>query len=484
MKKNQFSMILLMMLFSYNLLAQIQGEYSQEIRDKIKQVESSLVPWVMANDSLKFTLEERMSRYKIPGLSIAVIKDYKIEWVKAYGLADISEHRAVTFETLFQAASLSKSLNGVGVLKLVQDKKLDLNADINNYLSTWKFPYDSLSNNKMITIANLLSHTAGLTVHGYKGYTKADSLPTISEILDGKRPANSKAVRSMFEPGKKVEYSGGGTTISQLIVTNITHQKYEDYMWVKVLKPMGMTESFFTQPPPVNKQYLLSTGYNRYGEEMKGSKYNIYPEKAAAGLWTNPTDLAKYIIETQLSYHGKSDKVLTPKMTRLRLTPYLDSINALGVFINKKGDEKYFQHSGSNEGFGCQYRGSLKYGNGVVVMVNSDNLGILNEIVNSVAIVYKWDDFYKPTLKKPIAMKDEMMNNYVGPYLLDGDTISITKENNELWLNSFIRSKIYFTTNLDFYITEIKADYQYTKDENGMIDGFTMNGGKKAKRIK
>ncbi|AYM99110.1 serine hydrolase domain-containing protein [Chryseobacterium sp. 3008163] len=476
--------VVLLSIFGNLAFGQNANTYSKEIQDKIKQVENNLVPWAMAQDSLKFSLEERMVQYKIPGLSIAVIKDYKIEWVKSYGWADIAQHRPVTTETLFQAASLSKSLNGVGVLKLVQDKKINLNDDINNYLKTWKFPYDSLSNNKKITTANLLSHTAGLTVHGFKGYPEGDSIPTLSEILDGKSPANSLAVRSMYEPGKKVEYSGGGTTISQLIVTDITQQKYEDYMWLQVLKPMGMNNSFFTQPPPPDKQNLLATGYNRYGEEMKEGKYNIYPEKAAAGLWTNPTDLAKYIIETQLSFQGKSGKVLSPEMTRLRLTPYLDSINAFGVYINKKGNEKYFQHSGSNEGFVCQYRGSLEYGNGVVVMVNSDNLGILNEIINSVAIVYKWADFYNPAVKKTITLTDDILKNYVGTYLLDGDTVSIVKKENGLWLNSSIQSKMYFTTELDFYITENKADYKFSKNLNGIINGYTVNGNKKAIRIK
>lgn len=485
MKKRHLSLILILFLQA-SFFCKIFGQktnYSKEVNDKIKQVESNLVPWAMDQDSLKFNLEERMAKYKIPGLSIAVIKDYKIEWVKSYGWADISEQRPVTTKTLFQAASLSKSLNAIGVLKLVQDKKLDLYTDINNYLTTWKFPYDSLSHNKKITTANLLSHTGGLNVHGFKGYLINDSIPTISQILDGKRPANSMAVRSMYEPNKKVEYSGGGTTISQLIVTDITHQPYEDYMWNEVLKPMGMTESFFTQPPPPNKQHILATGYNRYGEEMKGSKYNIYPEKAAAGLWTNPMDLAKYIIETQLSYHGKSNKVLSDKMTKLRLTPYLDSVNAFGVFINRKGKEYYFQHSGSNEGFTCQYRGSFN-GNGVVVMTNSDNLGIMNEIVNSVALVYNWGNFYNPSIKKTITLKDDILQNYVGKYTLDGDTISVVKKEDGLWLNAFIESKMYFTSDIDFYITEIKSDYKFTKDVHGIIDGFTVNGNKKAMRVK
>ena len=476
-------LILLFVILENQAFAQNVNSYSKEVESKIKRVESNLVSWAMAQDSLKFTLVERMSQYKVLGLSIAVIKDYEIEWVKAYGWADISENRVATTKTLFQAASLSKSLNGVGVLKLVQDKRLDLYDDINEYLTTWKFPYDSLSRNKKITTANLLSHTAGLTIHGFKGYAKSDKIPTLSEILDGRSPANSKAVRSMYEPGKKVEYSGGGTTISQLLITDITHEQYEDYMWTQVLKPMGMTESFFTQPPPSDKQYLLATGYNRYGEEMKEGKYNIYPEKAAAGLWTNPTDLAKYIIETQLSYHGKSRKVLSQEMTELRITPYLDNINAFGVFINKKGDEKYFQHSGSNEGFGCQYRGSLKYGNGVVVMVNSDNLGILNEIINSVAIVYEWDNFYNPVTKKTKSLNDDTLSKYVGTYLLDGETISITKKENGLWLNSSIQSKMYFTTDLEFYITEYKDDYKFTVDLNGIINGFTIGNNRKAIRV-
>lgn len=488
-KTGRFLLLLTVIVFFQNpilckLSAQNISSYSKEVQNNINQVESNLVPWALAQDSLRFNLEERMAKYKIPGLSIAVIKDYKIEWVKAYGFADISENRTVTTKTLFQAASLSKSLNGVGVLKLVQDKKLDLNADINNYLTTWKFPYDTLSHNKKITTANLLSHTAGLTIHGFKGYAIGDSIPSLNEILDGKRPANSSAVRSMYEPGKKVEYSGGGTTISQLIVTDITHRKYEDYMWDQVLKPMGMTQSFFNQPPPSGKQYLLATGYNRSGREMKESKYNIYPEKAAAGLWTNPTDLARYIIETQLSFHGRSEKVLSPEMTRLRLTPYLDNINAFGVFINLKGDEKYFQHSGSNEGFGCQYRGSLKNGNGVVVMVNSDNLGILNEIINSVALVYKWGDFYSPVIKKTITLPDDLLQKYVGTYLLDSDTISVIKKENGLQLNRFIQSNMYFTSDSDFYITENKADYKFTKDLNGTVNGFTVNDNGKAVRIK
>ncbi|MDP9229405.1 MAG: beta-lactamase family protein, partial [Bacteroidota bacterium] len=159
---------------------QQNATYSKDIEDKIKQVENNLSGWVHIQDSVnEWSLQQRMASYKIRGLSIAVVHNYTIEWARGYGVADTATQKRVTMQTLFQAGSISKSLNGVGVLKLVQDKKIGLYTDINDYLRTWKFPYDSLSKGKKITIANLLSHTAGLTVHGFPGYARGDTIPSL-----------------------------------------------------------------------------------------------------------------------------------------------------------------------------------------------------------------------------------------------------------------------------------------------------------------
>ena len=366
--------------------------YSPEVEKKIKEVETHLGTPIQTKDHSWFTLQERMAYYRVPGLSIAVVHNYKIEWARGYGWADSAEKRPVTGHTLFQAASISKSLNGVGLVRLAQEKKIDLYADINTYLHSWKFPYDSNSHGRKISVANLLSHTAGLTVHGFPGYERGATLPTVVQVLNGMPPANTAAVRSMYAPGVKSEYSGGGTTISQVIVMDVTGEAYDRWMEENVLRPMGMTESFYTQPAPAGKAGVLATAYHPDGSPVPG-KYHVYPEEAPAGLWTNPTDLCKYIIETQLSYAGKSAKVLDAEHTRLRLTPYVDSFAALGVFINKKGGILYFQHGGANEGFRCQYYGSVEGGEGVAVMVNSDNGGILSEVVAAVATVYGWKDF-------------------------------------------------------------------------------------------
>ena len=233
-------------------------KYSEAIENKIAQVENKQGGWVqIEGENNERTLKERMEQYHIRGLSIAVIRNYKIEWARGYGVMDTTTKAPVTTQTLFQAGSISKSLNAVGMLKLVQDKKIDLYADINNYLKTWKFPYDTVSQGKKISLANLLSHTAGLTIHGFPGYQRGDTIPSITDILDGKAPANTKAVRSEFAPGWRYQYSGGGTTISQLMLMDITGQAYADYQWNQVLKPLGMEMSSYNQPPAKDRKSVV-----------------------------------------------------------------------------------------------------------------------------------------------------------------------------------------------------------------------------------
>ncbi|HEX8332089.1 MAG TPA: serine hydrolase domain-containing protein [Segetibacter sp.] len=476
MRKNSTASITFLLLFLLQVLqlsvSAQQPKYAADTEKKIKEVENSLGLWMhIEGKKNEYTLHERMAFYRANGVSIAVIKDYKIEWARGYGWADSAEQRPVTTATLFQAGSISKSVNGVGVLKLVQDGKLNLSADINDYLKSWRFTYDSLSKGKRITTSHLLSHTAGLTIHGFPGYEVGAPLPTLAQVLDGTEPANTKAVRSAFEPGLKYQYSGGGTTISQTIVEDISGKSYDEYMWENVLKPLGMRSSSYKQPPAKEKLDIVATAYYNDGKPVKG-KYHIYPEQAAAGLWTNPSDLAKYIIETQLALQGKSSKVLSQASTKLRLTPFVDSLAALGVFINKRGDQTYFLHNGVDEGFVAQYYGSLEGGNGVVVMANTYNTAILNEIINSVASVYDWKGFYVPTQKKVVHVDDTILNTYLGNYKLNA-TISFVKEGGGL-INILNGRKmnVHFTSDTDYFIIEFPgSEFSFLKDANNKVIG-------------
>lgn len=379
MKKYGLTILLLLCLAT----AFAQQPYSNAVNEQIIEVENNLPGG---------NITERMKHYNVKGLSMAVVKNHEIVWAKGYGWADEKAKLPVTTVTLFEPGSISKSLNAIGVLKLVQDGKLNLNRDINQYLTSWQFPYDSLSNGKEITLSHLLSHTAGTSVYGFPGYDHKSKIPTIPEILDGKEPANTPPVRSVSEPGLKFQYSGGGTIISQLIITDVSHKFYDQFMYDNVLKPMGMTHSFYTQPPAKDKMKNIATGYTRDGVEVD-SKFYIYPEQAAAGLWTTPTDLAKYLIEMQMAYLGKSSKVLSQDMTRLHLTPFIDHSSALGTFVQERNGVKYFFHDAGNKGFRGLYFGSVEGGDGLVVFVNSDDGDIIVELLNSVASVYGWKGF-------------------------------------------------------------------------------------------
>ena len=450
------------------------------VQQKINAVENSLGPAIIFGDSIpKLNIEKRMKETGIQGLSIAVIRNYKIEWAKGYGWADVEEKRKVTTDTRFQAASISKSINSLGVLKLVEMGKLDPEADINNYLTAWKFPYDSVAKNKKISVYNLLSHTAGLDIHGFPGYKKTDTLPTLQQILDGKRPANTKAVRSLFEPGTKFKYSGGGTTISQLILTNVTNSNYADWMQKNVLQPLGMTNSSYQQPPTVTDN--LATGY--YGNEKPVTgKYHIYPEQAAAGLWTTPTDLAKYIIECQLALEGRSKKVLSPEMMKKRLTPYIDSNAALGVFIERRNGQSYFNHNGGNEAFLCTSYGSMQGGNGVVIMINGENFAVIGELLNSVAIVYDWKGFYTPNFKKIVTVPRDTLQQYIGNFLLMKDTLTISFCGNGLCIQQNHQPatgyQMFFSDNSNFSIREVpNAFFTVIRNAAGKVEALQLKQG-------
>jgi len=454
-------------------LTEVAGQttYSKEIEAQLQLVENNLAGRVKI-DGKSYNILDRMAHFKVKGLSMAVVQNYKVVWAKGYGWADEKEKRPVTTETLFEPGSISKTLNAVGVLKLVQGARLNLNKDINEYLKSWKFPYDSLSKGKQITLAHLLSHTGGISVHGFPGYDRKSKIPTIPEILDGKEPANTPPVRSLFEPGLQFQYSGGGTTITQLIITDVTQKPYDQFMYDNVLKPMGLLHSFYTQPPAKDKLKNVATGYYRDGNEVE-NKFHIYPEQAAAGLWTTPTDLSKYLIETQLAYLGKSSEVLNQEMTKLHLTPYIDNSSALGTFVQERNGVKYFFHDAANEGFRGMYFGSVEGGNGLVAFVNSDQGDIILELLNSVASVYNWKGFDKPVSVNTKTITESIAQKYPGVYLYEGRIAEVTKKQDGLYFWADGQDcKMYFTSDKDFINMEFASEKSFITDDSGNVKGY------------
>jgi CubicO group peptidase (beta-lactamase class C family) len=399
---------------------------------RVKRVEQGLLSAVLIKGSSGWSLQERMKHYKIPGVSIAVIKDFKVEWARGYGVKDLETSEPVTSETLFQAGSISKPVAAMVALKKVEQGKLTLDENINNKLTSWKLPDNEFTAKKKVSLANLLSHTAGLTVHGFPGYAVGAKLPTLPQVLDGVAPANTAAVRVNMEPGTRFRYSGGGTTIAQLAIMDIEKKPFPQIAQETVLAPLGMTSSTYSQPLPDAIRKKAASGYKGNGKVVEG-KIHIYPEMAAAGLWTTPSDLAKFAIEVQLSLQGKSNKVLAKETVEKMVTPFIENHIGLGFFLEKHGKALYFGHGGADEGFRAGLFVHKDKGYGAAVMVNSDNGQIIDEIMKSIAREYEWED-YLPQPLEILSLDAAKLDSYAGRFLVNPDRVLlINREGNKLF---------------------------------------------------
>jgi CubicO group peptidase (beta-lactamase class C family) len=397
------------------------------------RVERGLLPPVLIKGAPAWTIEERLRHHKVPGVSVAVIKDFKVEWAKGYGFKDAETREPVTEGTLFQAGSISKPVAAMTALKKVEQGRLSLEEDVNLKLVSWKLPANEFTAKKKVTLANLLSHTAGLTVHGFPGYAAGEPLPTVPQVLEGAPPANTAPVRVDLEPGTRFRYSGGGTTVAQLMLTDTERKPFPDIARETVLAPLGMDDSTYEQPLRAARARHAATGHKADGRAVEG-KFHVYPEMAAAGLWTTPTDLAKFGVEVQLSLQGKSNKVLSKASAERMVTPYISSSDVgLGFFNEKRGQNIYFGHNGADEGFRAQLLVHREKGYGAVVMVNSDNGQLIGEIFRAVAREYGWDE-YLPAELETVSVAPERLASYAGRYLVNPDRVlKVTAEGGRLF---------------------------------------------------
>jgi CubicO group peptidase (beta-lactamase class C family) len=343
-------------------------------------------------------VRQLMKQFNVPGVSIAIIKDFKVVATHAYGVADVETGAPVTAETMFQAASISKPVAAMVSLKAVQDGRFSLDQDVNVILKSWHLPAGPSSKDHPVTPRGLMSHTSGTgDAFGFPGYAPRAPLPTIPQILDGVQPpSNLRAVRLERAPMTGFEYSGGAVVIQQLALTDVVGRPFHDLAREWVLDPIGMSNSTFEQPLPPTREKQAARAHNRTGARM-GDPWHVYPEQAAAGLWTTPTDLAKFAIEVQLASLGRSKRVLSQATAREMVTPVGVGPFAVGFQVEKEGEGWYFTHGGSNWGFQCDLRAHRLHGYGAVVMTNSDSGGaLIGRLRRMIQQEYKWDALDRP----------------------------------------------------------------------------------------
>lgn len=391
----QFWRVVLVLLLAIGGVAQTAFGQERAAEAIIRQIEGPQHPRSSDLDSL--SLAGLMDHFNVPGLSIAVIRDFEIHWARAYGIADVQTGAKVDTATLFQAASISKPVNAMAVLKAVQDGMFSLDDDINTILRSWQLPASPFTKDRKVTPRMLASHVAGLgDGFGYPGYKPYEPLPAVLQILAGEPPSNVKAVFFARAPMTAFQYSGGGVTILQQALVDATGKPYEEILQHDVLGPIGMTRSTFAQPLPADRDRNAARGHGNHGEAM-GAKWHVYPEQAAAGLWTTPIDLAKFAIDVQKSLRGETNRVLSPALAREMVCPVGIGDFATGFAVTKEGQGWYFRHGGSNWGFRCGLVAHRVKGYGFVIMTNADGGGrLMAELKSRIERAYGYDSLDRP----------------------------------------------------------------------------------------
>jgi CubicO group peptidase (beta-lactamase class C family) len=341
-------------------------------------------------DQVDELITSRMTEHHITGLSLAIIQDGKIACVKGYGFTDKSEKSPVTPATLFQAGSVSKPVAAFAALCLVEKGRLSLDADVNRQLRAWKIPENEFTKDNKVTLRTILSHSAGLTVHGFPGYAVDAPIPTLVQVLDGAKPANTAAIRVDTVPGSQWRYSGGGYTVMQQMIIDVTGKPFPEFMRDTVLQPLGMTNSTYEQPLPQNRASLAAAGYIANGNAVRG-RYHVYPEMAAAGLWTTASDLARFAIAIQQARAaGDSHLPLSQSVTRQMLTDQKNG-DGLGVFLQGHGKSLRFFHNGRDDGFDALMIACAESGQGAVILINAnDDSNSITDIAKAIAKQYAW----------------------------------------------------------------------------------------------
>lgn len=455
----------------------------QSTEERIARIENGLVPEspLRCQPPRTVILAERMKTLATPGVSVAVIENGKIAWAKGWGVREAGQPDPITSDTLFQAASISKPVTALAVLRLAEHGYLDLDEDVNAYLTSWKVPANG-GWQPRVTLRQLLSHTGGTTVPGFPGYPQGQPLPAALQVLNGKPPANTDPVIVNVLPGTLNRYSGGGTTIVQQLLVDLLGQPFPQIIQELVLNPLGMDRS--TYELPRDRWQAAATAHPSGGTPQPG-RWHVYPEMAAAGLWTTPSDLARFAIALQGAKTRQPNSILSGDMIDQMMTSQLDDGAGLGVMVSGTENARRFGHGGWNLGFVSNLVAYQEKGFGCVVMLNSnEGVALLQEITRAVAREYGWPDFLPAELEEK-EQEDAVLDAFVGEYsLAPVGTLLLARNEGRLMLRFGPQPAVPLRseTETKFFAEVLDAEVMFVKDEDGQVSGLTLRqGGKEIK---
>jgi CubicO group peptidase (beta-lactamase class C family) len=327
-------------------------------RDKFKSLSNEIAKIVKDN--------------KAVGVSVAIIDNYEVAWAKGFGIASVNSDDSITTETLFQVASITKSFVATAVMQKVQEGSISLTGDVNTQLISWHLPQNDFTKSSPVTVKQLLSHTAGVSNSMFPGFDPNYVLPTIVQVLDGLPPAKNERVKIIANPGSRYSYSNCGYWILAQLLEDIANKELGGIIEEGIFQPLQMAHSTFERHLPNQKFTSIAFGHLSGNRPME-QKYLTYQPLSAGGLWSTPTDLAKFLIEMQLSIKGESKKIIDRDNAKLMLTPVMNNYG-LGFTNEIRGTGvKFFGHGGHNIGYKSIMLASMNDGFGVVILANSED---------------------------------------------------------------------------------------------------------------
>ena len=457
---------------------------------RIRRVENGITtPVLVAGQAIHTTsLAERMRQTRTPAVSIAVINQGRIEWARAYGSLQAGGGAPADTATRFQAASISKPVAALGALLMVERGALSLDGDVNDHLRTWRVPENAFTAREKVTLRRIVSHTAGLNVDHFPGYAAGAPVPTTVQVLDGAPPANTPAVRVDTVPGALLRYSGGGPTVMQQMMEDVSGRPFAALMDETVLRPLGMIHSSFEQDVPPEIAARTARAHDRQGATLAGG-WHRYPEMAAAGLWTTPSDLARFALAVHRAWRGEAGGVISPALARQMLTRQAGDDGyafGLGLMVERVGTPAWsFGFGGVNEGYRAQMILFGETGQGVVIMSNSENgFDVGYDLMRAVAREYGWPA-WQPAVKTPVALSPAALRDAPGRYRLvsGGDTVTlaITVENGQLVGTNpnWSAPRVFYplsATELRFFVRESEREYVLERDAAGRVVRMRITG--------
>jgi len=447
----------------------------ESVVQRIQRVENGLLPAVVVRgqEPPRTTMADVMERYHVPGVSVAVINDGRLEWAKGYGVREVGG-APVDTATLFLAGHIGQAVAAMVALALVEEGQIDLDQNVNDRLTSWRVPDNELTTTEKVSLRRILSHTSGLSVPTLVGYATGDVLPSTGQILDGTAPATNEPIRVLDTPGSRQRYSLGGYVVFQQLAEDLTGLPYADLARERVLGRLGMSRSFHAQPLTAALAANAASGYEPTNERVPG-RWRVYPELAALGMWTTPSDVARLAIELQRSFSRESNRVLSRAAVEEMLSQHTED-RGLGFEVGGEGDWRWFRLEGHGNNYLSELYAYASRGLGAVVMTNSSHgEGVKAHVLRAIAAEYGWPDFV-PENVEVMPLPDTALRELEGRYAFRGrDRVLVVDQGRILQRSEGDLEEELLPLSED-QLVSVSFGYRYAieRDAAGSVTGLTL----------